>query len=159
MPYDYFDQHVFESWVTYIDVTPELEKFELLEGRRDRRWVVRDEWYRRVYGFEVWDEQGKERCAWAFVLETDGALETEELYVRPEFRRRGYGTILAGKVRALAEAKEMPLRLWVAFADSRQEDPSNYPALVAVARLLGVQFQPSPISTASQNLTRFSPKC
>ena len=149
LSYDYVDRHVFESWVTYNAVTPEVDKFVQAEGRRDRRWVVRDEWCRRVYGFEVWDEDGKERCAWAFVLETDGALEIEELYVRPEFRRRGYGKVLAGKVRELAGAKKMPLRLWVAFADSRQEDPSNYPAIVAVARLLSVQFQPCPVIWAA----------
>ena len=144
LPYEYVDRYVFESWVSYLEVRPEKDQFAPAEGRRDRRWVVRDEWDRRVYGFEVWDEAGQERCAWAFVLEKDGALEVEELYVRPEFRRRGYAKILAGKIRGLVGAKHLPLRLWVAFADSRQEDPSNYPALVVVARLLGVQFQPCP---------------
>ena len=153
LPYDYVDRYVFESWVTYSDPTRELDKFQTLEGRRERRWVVRDEWFRRVYGFEVWDEKGDERCAWAFVLERDGVLEVEELYVRPEFRRRGFGTVLARKVRELAGAKRMPLRLWVAFSDSRQEDPTNYPALVAIARLLGVQFQPCPVIWAAYYAT------
>ena len=110
---------------------------------------MRDEWDRRVYGFEVWDEAGQERCAWAFVLEKDGVLEVEELYVRPEFRRRGYAKVLAAKVRELAGAKRLPLRLWVAFADCRQENPANELALVAVARLLGVQFQPCPVIWAA----------
>jgi GNAT superfamily N-acetyltransferase len=149
LPYDYVDKYVFESWVPYYAVTPESIKTEHTAGRRDRRWVVRDEWYRRVYGFEVWDEEGKDRCAWAFVLEKDGILEVEEFYVRPEYRRRGYGRVLAEKVAKLARAKQLPLRMWVAFTDSQQENPSNYPALVAVARLLGVQFQPCPVIWAA----------
>jgi GNAT superfamily N-acetyltransferase len=146
LPYDYFDEHVFESWVTYHEtqVSMESQKLTRAGGRQDRRWVVRDEWDRRVYGFEVLDEPGEDRLAWSFVLEKDGALEIEELYVRPEYRRKGYGKVLAEKVRELAAAKCLPLRLWVPFADTRQENTANYPALVAIARLLGVQFHPCP---------------
>jgi hypothetical protein len=35
----------------------------------------------------------------------------------------------------------MPLSLWVPFADCKSENESNYPALVATARRLGVRFR------------------
>jgi GNAT superfamily N-acetyltransferase len=155
--YDYIDKYAFESWVTYFRVIPESHKLTRAHGRQDRRWVVRDEWYRRIYGFELWDEAGQDRRAWTFVLEKDGVLEIEELYVRPEFRRQGYGRVLTEKVREVARAKEQPLRLWVPFADCRQEDPSNYPALIAVARLLGLQFQPCPVIWAAYFATNERP--
>jgi GNAT superfamily N-acetyltransferase len=126
-------------------------------NRRDNRWVTRDEWERRVYGFEVWDRAGEDRRAWAFVIERDGALEIEDLYVRPEFRRRGYGRALVEKVTELAQAKGQALRLWVPFADCRQEDPANYLALVAIARLLGLQFQPCPVIWAAYFATNEGP--
>ncbi|MGH7173031.1 MAG: GNAT family N-acetyltransferase [Gemmataceae bacterium] len=146
LSYEYVNKYTFESWVTHHEsqVSLESSRKARVANRLERRWVARDEWSRRIYGFEVWDEHEKERQAWSFVLETADALEIEELYVRPEFRRRGLGKVLADKVRALAKAKRMPLRAWVPFADCRQENPSNYPAVVAIARLLGLQFQSCP---------------
>jgi GNAT superfamily N-acetyltransferase len=144
LSYDYVDRHAFESWVTYHEsqLRRETDRKERAPGRVERRWVAREEWDRRIYGFEVWDEHEKERRGWSFVLETEDALEIEEVYVRPEFRGRGLGRVLAEKVRAMANAKRMPLRAWVPFADCRQENPSNYSAVVAMARLLGLKFQP-----------------
>ena len=104
---------------------------------------------RQVYGFEVQDAAGRDRRAWAFVIERDGALEIEDLYVRPEFRGKGYGRVLAEKVAELARAKVQSLRLWVPFADSKQENPANFPALVTIARLLGLRFRPCPVIWAA----------
>jgi uncharacterized protein (DUF433 family)/GNAT superfamily N-acetyltransferase len=151
LPYDYFDKYVFESWAFYLDsqLKIEVQKEVPTPTRKDRRWVARDEWDRRVYGFEIWDNKGSDRMAWSFVIEKEGSLEVEELYVRPEFRRAGYGKVLATKVRQLADAKRLPLKLWVPFADTRQENETNYRALVAIARLLGVQFQLCPVIWAA----------
>ena len=157
LPYDYVDQHVFEAWGAYGTLAHEYEKTKRVAGRQDRLWVGSDETGQRVHGFEVCDEYGQDRRAWAFVLEKDGALEIEELYVRPEFRRWGYGRVLAGKVKDLARAKRLPLRLWVAFADSRQEAPGNYPALLAVVRLLGLGFHPCPVRWAAYYATSERP--
>jgi GNAT superfamily N-acetyltransferase len=151
LSYDYVDKFVFESWVTYLQaqVTFESNRKEIAGGLQERRWVVRDEQYRRIYGFEVWDEVGKERKGWSFVVENNGGLEVEEFYVRPEFRGRGHGTALAAKVRAMADAKRMPLFVFVPFADCKQENESNYQPLVATARRLGVRFLPCPVPWAA----------
>jgi GNAT superfamily N-acetyltransferase len=149
MPYEYFDRYVFESWVCYGQ--PEslnLYKLKPLgDGRA--RWSAHDEDGHHVYAFEVRDADLVERHAWAFVVERDGALEVEELYVRPEYRGLGHGGWLADRVAQLAREKGMPLRLWVGFADCKSESESNYPALVATARRLGVQFRPSPVPWAA----------
>jgi GNAT superfamily N-acetyltransferase len=141
--YDYVDKYAFESWVSYHETQIRLEssKKERVSGRVEIRWVARDEWDRRVYGFEIWNEKESERQGWSFVMETKDAVEIEDLYVRPEFRGMGLGKVLANKVRGMANAKKMPLRAWVPFADCKQENPSNYPAIIAIAKLLGIQFQ------------------
>jgi GNAT superfamily N-acetyltransferase len=152
LSYDYVDKYVFESWVTYLQsqVSLESNRREITGGRQERRWVVRDEQYRRIYGFEVWDEAGKERQGWSFVVEDNGGrLEVEEFYVRPEFRGRGLGRTLAAKVRAMADAKRMPLFVFVPFADCKQENESNYQPLVATARRLRVTFQPCAVPWAA----------
>ncbi len=155
LSYDYVDKYTFESWVVYHESAVKFEsnKTETVGGRQERRWVVRDEWDRRIYGFEVSDEGGKGRQGWAFVVERDGAVEVEELYVRPEFRRKGVGRILAGKLRAMASAKGIPLRLWVPFADCKQENPDNYQGVVAIAKTLGVQFRQCPTIWAAYYAT------
>lgn len=155
LSYEYIDKYTFESWAVFheSEVRLESDRAEHVAGRHERRWVVRDEWDRRVYGFEIWDANQKERQGWAFVVERNGAVEVEDLYVRPEFRHRGIGTTLAGKVRTMANAKQMPLRLWVPFADCQQENPSNYEGVVALAKLLGVQFQVCPTAWAAYYAT------
>ena len=110
-----------------------------------------------IYAFEVRDAQSDERRAWTFVIERDGVLEVEELYVRPEYRRLGHGRWLADRVAQLSREKKMPLRLWVAFADCKAESESNYSALVATARRLGVQFRPCSVPWAAYFATTEQP--
>ena len=88
LPAEYFERYGFECWVAYgPKACIESRKFTVTGDRRECRWVARDECQRRVYGFEVWATATEDRRAWSFVIERDGALEIEDLYVRPEFRR------------------------------------------------------------------------
>jgi GNAT superfamily N-acetyltransferase len=142
LPAEYLDKYGFECWVTYWpEKRIESRRTKAVGDRTENRWIVRDEWERQIYGFEVWDSASVDRRAWAFIIETDDALEIEDLYVRPEFRRKGYGRLLVAKVVELARAKGRPLRMWVPFADCRQENPSNYQALLSITHLLGLGFR------------------
>jgi hypothetical protein len=60
---------------------------------------------------------------------------------------------LVEKVRQLITANRQPLRLWVPFADCKQEDSSNYLGVAAIARLLNLQFQPCPVIWAAYYAT------
>ena len=158
MPYDYFDRYVFDCWATYgrSDVL-RFFKLKKLDDEGHIRWSAHDEDDHRIYAFEVRDAQNKDRHAWTFVIERDGALEIEELYVRPEFRRLGHGRWLADRVARLAREKGMPMRLWIGFADCKQESEANYAALVATARRLGVQIRPCSVSWAAYFATTEQP--
>ncbi len=149
MPYEYFDRYVFECWATYGPGWLKLYQFKKVDDEGRVRWSARDEEDHRVYAFEVHDPRSDKRRAWTFVIERDGALEVEELYVRPEYRRLGHGRWLADRVAELSRKKRMPLRLWLAFADCKSESESNYSALVSTARRLGVQFQACPVPWAA----------
>ncbi len=150
MPYEYFDRYVFECWATYgrAEVL-RLYNLKKLDDEGRVRWTAFDEEDHRIYSFEVRDDRFDERHAWTFVIERDGALEVEEMYVRPEYRRLGHGRWLADRVVQLAHEKGMPVRLWVGFVDCKAESESNYPALVATARRLGVQFRPCSVPWAA----------
>lgn len=149
MPYEYFDRYVFECWTAYGTGVLKLYQFKKLDHDGRVRWSARDEEDHRIYAFEVHHSRGDARCAWTFVIERDGVLEVEELYVRPEFRRLGHGRWLADRVAELARKKHMPLRLWVSFADCKSESESNYSALVSTARRLGVRFRACPVPWAA----------
>jgi GNAT superfamily N-acetyltransferase len=150
MPYEYFDRYVFESWASYISCTSLRQfKLKLLDEAGHIRWYAQDEDDHRIYAFEVHDPKSHERVAWTFVVERDGALEVEEMYVRPEYRRLGHGRWLAERVAQLAREKATALRLWVGFVDCRQENEANHPALVATIRRLGVTFQRSLVPWAA----------
>ncbi|HWB13029.1 MAG TPA: GNAT family N-acetyltransferase [Pirellulales bacterium] len=157
IPYEFFDLRVIECWVIY-GRPMDLRIFR--EKRIDShhaRWFAEDPDGHRLYGFDVRSPTSPERYAWAFVVERDGGLEVEELYVRPEHRRSGHGRWLAERVAQLAREKKMSLRLWVNFADCKEENEENYPAIVAVARRLGVRFQRCPVRWAAYFATNDQP--
>ena len=150
MPYEYYDRFVFDCWATYGNPAAlRLFKFRKLDEDGHVQWSAHDEEDHHIFAFEVRDALSSERLAWTFIIERDGALEVEELYVRPEFRGHGHGRWLADRVAQLARTKRVPLRLWVAFADCKSESEANYSALAAIARRLGTQFQLCPVPWAA----------
>jgi GNAT superfamily N-acetyltransferase len=157
MPYAYFDQRFVGCWVTYgAHTSLRLFREKQLDPQH-MRWSAEDAEGRRLYGFAVCANHRTEWLAWSFVIERDGALEVEELFVRPEFRRSGHGRWLAEQVAKLAREKGESLRLWVSFADCQSENPANYPALVATARRMGVRFRPCTVPWAAYFATNESP--
>jgi len=52
-----------------------------------------------------------DRMAWAFVIERDGAVEVEELFVRPQFGRRRYGSKMLRTIHAFAGSCKCPFRM------------------------------------------------
>lgn len=149
LPFDYFNKYVFECWGH--EYRPQ---FRFNEARRQgpyrvARWTHDREFLPRCYGFEVLKWEDDQRLGWSFVVERDGALEIEELYVRPEFRGRGIGRLLVEGLRDLFRVKRGVVRLWVPFADCRSESERTYDALLAVSRRLGLVFHPSPVRWAA----------
>jgi GNAT superfamily N-acetyltransferase len=150
MPFSFFDRYVFEAWADYPN--PEAlrgHQCKPLDRPGHVRWTARDEVDHRINIFQICDDKHEIRKAWAFVVERDGALEIEEVYVRPEFRGQGHGRWLVERLKELGGVKKMPLRLRVGFADCRRESEANFPALVATARRMGVRFQPCPVPWAA----------
>ncbi len=154
LPYDYFDRYVFECWDAIVK-PKELRNFRSknLAKRGSQSWSGLDEQGRKVYGFEIGDPTTDERHGWAFAIEREGRLEVEELFVRHDFRGLGIGRWLAERIAELARIKAVPVAVWVSFADSKRESEKTYPMLLAIARILGVRFQKSPVNWAAYYAT------
>src|SRR5205823_7075205 len=59
---------------------------------------------------------------WAFAVQTQDFLDVEELYVRPQYRRQGYGTRLLQSLKKLSTQAHLPLRFFIPFADCKPEN-------------------------------------
>jgi|SRR5580704_4318498 GNAT superfamily N-acetyltransferase len=80
------------------------------------------------------------RVAWASALETQANLEIEELFVRPEYRRSGYGGKLFQRLQEISLSRGLPLRIWISFPDAT---PQNLEVIEKIARPIGLSIQAS----------------
>ncbi|MCA9214253.1 MAG: GNAT family N-acetyltransferase [Planctomycetales bacterium] len=74
------------------------------------------------------------------------ALEVEEFFVRPQFRRSGIGEQLADMLMELANELRLPIRFWIADADAH---PENLPALMAILAKLRLKLCKTDVRWAS----------
>jgi death-on-curing protein len=145
LPVDYFDEYLVEAWTNdALGVIPTPHHF----GTEVLRWRRPDCVYENAtqYGAEIRDTSRDERIGWTFAVVRDGYLDVEELFVRPQYRRQGYGRQLAGLLRELSWHVGRNLRLWVPFADYA---PGNFPGLIAIAQTLGVELKESGVRWAA----------
>ena len=81
------------------------------------KWGGRDFAGRVFHVHELYDWASDERLAWAFAIPGEGFLDVEELFVRPQYRCRGYGSHLLKSLHRLSRMAQLHLRLIVPFAD------------------------------------------
>jgi GNAT superfamily N-acetyltransferase len=155
--YDYYADRSIETWVhTVGSLTWALARRAVQSSKRDDpgvpdvrelAWGVRDVLRGgTLHGCEVYDLANDERIGWAFAVERDGFLDIEELFVRPAFRRRGYAGKLTQILVMRSAALNLPLRLWVSYADC---GPENRAALDGTLRRLGLHLRNSPFRWAA----------
>ena len=119
MPFEYFDIAMVEAWL--IDETkPTLPSGPSIV---DWRWEANDLLWKVIYGLEIYDPSTDDRIAWSFAVIRDGLLEVDEFYVRPAYRRSGFGSQLAGMLHDLAVEKNVPIKLWIPYPDAEQSKP------------------------------------
>jgi GNAT superfamily N-acetyltransferase len=146
MPLDFFDNWMTDSWC--IDMSsPSLPN---APGVHELRWDVPDPLGDRLHGVEIYDADADERMAWSFAVHRGGYLDIEEFYVRPAYRRRGYGTRLTEVFKELSEKVSLPLRAWIPYADCEE---SNRPALTRILSKLGLNVRRSGVRWAAYRAT------
>lgn len=144
--FEYVDRYGFEAWALYEDPVLGDIRFSKGDSFEVMQWVMLDEHGRSIHGIQVvyFEAFQETRMAWAFILETPTHLELEELYVLPAYRGRGYSKILTDAVNSLVSVKQKPLRMWVPFADTKEQAPATYQRLLAVGKRLNVRFVQCP---------------
>lgn len=97
---------------------------------------------REVHGREIIDTRTGERIAWAFFVRRGGMLDIDELFVWPQYRRQGFGTILCTLAKELSREMRHPLRALIGYVDAYPVDSGQ---LSKVLSLLGLTAHPSEI--------------
>lgn len=114
-------------------------------GPRERAWGIAEHGGGLFHCHEYVSAED-EGIAWAFAVERDEGIEVEEVFVRPDFRRKGYGKKLIGTMRDLAAEKGSGLKVWVSYAD---DTPTNIPIVERLIRPLGLHLKRSNTRWAS----------
>ena len=100
-----------------------------------KTWGIDDPHGGILHGIEIFDSAADEVIGWAFAVERQelAFLDLEELFVRPNWRRRGYASRLASELLQLADCRGHKLRAWIPHSDYGTE---NIAAVRAVMKKL-----------------------
>lgn len=119
LPYDFFDLFLLEAWTRDYGQAPPIPA---KAGVVEMSWAKPDFMGRIFHARELYDIDSDERLGWAFAVQEHNWLNVEEFFVRPQYRRRGYGNRLLHGLEGLSAGANLPLRFFVPFADCQPKN-------------------------------------
>ena len=133
LPYDSFEGIWDEGW--FMDIAyPRFR--ERQEGYSRRTWGFQRCGTGFVYHCVEFADPEDLRIAWALAVQREeGWLEVEELFVRPTYRRQGYGKRLICYLGEKAAELDTKLKVWISYADTEE---SNIDAVQKLIRPAGL---------------------
>jgi len=132
--YDLFERAVCEMWTMDF-----AQRSNPPDGHVKMSWAVVEPNTGVAFHCREFLGPGRERIAWSFVTQREQKkCEVEEFFVRPAYRRKGFGKALIKMLKELAEGNE--LQTWISYADS---GPDNLPVIEKLVKLLGLRIQES----------------
>lgn len=135
LPLGYLNRSMTEGWLSPADrQTPPTESGV---HSRVREGAVTP--LGRQIILEIIDGDKDIVVAWAHLVIRGSAFDVEELFVRPDFRRKGHGTELVKQIKA-AVPLSTPLRFWVPWGDHCEH---NAASIIGWARKVGLNLAPS----------------
>ena len=120
LPYELFELYLIEAWI--LEAVGEPLPGRTAPGITEIRWARPDFAGRMFHGRDIYDAGSDERIGWAFAIQEQAFLSVEELYVRPQYRRQGYGTRLLQSLTSLSTETNLPLGFFIPFADCKPEN-------------------------------------
>jgi GNAT superfamily N-acetyltransferase len=141
--YRTFEQTWCEGWCFY-PAGPKQSPTGPEPGLKERAWGAKE------FGggiFHVREIVGpnEDRIAWAFAMHRMDSLDVEELFVKPEHRRKGFGKALVRLLGQLAfEVQQYP-RVWISYPDTT---PENLLLIEKLLSPLGAHLREAPVRWA-----------
>ena len=121
LPYEYFERYTTDAWLPYYG-NPRI----LRPRRTDNRpSIQRLLMFNNTIGnpsalIDLWSWEGDLRVGWCVMTYRDGYLDIEDFFLRPEFHGSGHQSRLTRAVLDFSAQQELPLRLWIAHADTER---------------------------------------
>jgi len=145
LPYDYFKQFLLEAWTgtTLHDSKPETRPES---GVLELEWGVPDLLGDVFHGVDLYSSSHDDFFGWGFAVVRDGFFDVEELFVKPNSRGAGNGSRLAAILSSRALQLNLPMRLWVPYADVNS---SNLAVFARLVKRLGLTIKRSEVSWAA----------
>ncbi|MFO0904015.1 MAG: GNAT family N-acetyltransferase [Pirellulales bacterium] len=111
---EFFGRYMYSAWA----FEPKAER-PIARGRgiQFETWVRGAFPDRVLLAAEFINADTQESVAWILYVVRKGAAHIEDLYVKPNHRGNGYGRHLLAYVLHECEKKEIPVQLWIDFAD------------------------------------------
>src|SRR5260370_32519094 len=97
------------------------------------------------YVGEINDPNKDERLAWTIITPRQDCLDVEELFVKPECRRKGFGTKLLTSLSELSRSQRLPLRFLIPFSDC---EPANFAIVRRILARIGYRVEISGVRWA-----------
>jgi hypothetical protein len=149
LPYSYFQTYLSDAWVMF--------------PRKLKNWLPRDipdTFGIRASAFtnglanagaliDLWQIDQDVRIGWC-VMTYRGAkfLEIEDFFIRPDFQSGGFQEALTEEVLDFSRQQQLPLKLWIAHADTRYF-ASNFKPINEFLRATNLTARPSPFPWAA----------
>lgn len=103
-------------------------------------WGIKSLLNDMLHAVEVYDAESNDTIAWGFAIEHDDIIDIEELFVKPNWRQKGYGTEIATNFVQLSNSLRKPLHALIPFID---DNISNQQALSSIIDCLGLSIRAS----------------
>lgn len=138
--YRTFERTWCEGWFSYL-AGPKGSPTGPEPGLKERTWGT-NEFGGGIFHVREIVGPNEERIAWAFAIQRMDSLDVEELFVKPEHRRKGFGKALVRHLGQLAfEVQQYP-RLWIPYPDTT---PENLLVIEKLLKPLGLQLREAPV--------------
>lgn len=114
LPYDYFGTQLVSAWVFAGVGKP--RQVQACDRVQYLNLGFRSPLGHRVHVMECYDYNSDQRIGWAIGVQRDSTLDIEDVFVRPEFRGKGYGGTLFDMIREFQS--QLSVRIWFTHADT-----------------------------------------
>jgi hypothetical protein len=150
LPYQYFDTYVSDAWARYPGKTKNWRPTTILKPFISSEttfinWLGNPEAL-----IDLWQVEQDIRIGWCLMtFRGDEFLEIEDFFIRPDFQLdNSHATVLTSKVLDFSHEQELPLKLWIAHADTRHY-AANFKPINDFVRATNLKMRPSPFSWAA----------
>jgi len=97
---------------------------------------------------DLWDVISDIRIGWCMMTLRDGMLDIEDIFVRQEYYGSSHQLRLFRAVLAFAVGQDLPVRLWIAHADTRSR-AANFKTINDFVRFAHLKVRRSPFTWAA----------